>query len=97
MEQAGTQRDAKRRDGAAAADAAPLALHLEPGSELYAGMATVIIGGMLSSTFLSLLAVPCMYTYFDQFQHLLGRLVARRPGRARPPTADDWPVGASTD
>ena len=47
-------------------------------------MATVIIGGMVSSTLLSLLVVPCMYTYFDDLQGLLGRLVAWRPGR-RPP------------
>ena len=43
----------------------PLVLGLEEGSEIYKGMAAVIIGGMLSSTVLSLLVVPCMYTYFD--------------------------------
>ncbi len=50
----------------------PLALKLEEGSEIYVGMATVIIGGMLSSTFLSLLVVPCMYTYFGRFPDLNG-------------------------
>jgi HAE1 family hydrophobic/amphiphilic exporter-1 len=51
----------------------PLALGLEQGSEIYVAMAWVIIGGMLSSTLLSLLVVPCMYTYFDDLQSLLGR------------------------
>jgi HAE1 family hydrophobic/amphiphilic exporter-1 len=61
----------------------PLALKLEEGSEIYVGMATVIIGGMLSSTFLSLLVVPCMYTYFDDFQRLIARLIRWRPFRRR--------------
>jgi hydrophobic/amphiphilic exporter-1 (mainly G- bacteria), HAE1 family len=63
----------------------PLALQLEEGSEIYAGMATVMIGGMLSSTILSLLVVPCMYTYFDDLQGLIKRLWARVPLGARPP------------
>src|SRR5579884_2653339 len=67
----------------------PLAAKLEEGSELYGGMATVIIGGMLSSTLLSLLVVPCMYTYFDDLQTLLRRLWAWRPFRARSPAADE--------
>jgi HAE1 family hydrophobic/amphiphilic exporter-1 len=63
----------------------PLALKLEEGGELYAGMATVIIGGMLSSTLLSLVVVPCMYTYFDDFQSLVGRVVRWRPFRRQAP------------
>jgi HAE1 family hydrophobic/amphiphilic exporter-1 len=70
----------------------PLALGLEPGSELYTAMATEIIGGMATSTLLSLIVVPCMYTYFDDLQHLLGRVVKWRPTwlpsrRARTPSA----------
>jgi len=61
---------------------APLALQLEEGSEIYSGMATVIIGGMISSTLLSLLVVPCMYTYFDDFQLLIKRVWAWRPFQA---------------
>jgi hydrophobic/amphiphilic exporter-1 (mainly G- bacteria), HAE1 family len=66
----------------------PLALKLEEGSELYGGMATVIIGGMLSSTVLSLFVVPCMYTYFDDLENLIKRLWRWRPfrGRGQPPT-----------
>ena len=61
----------------------PLALGLEEGSETYKGMASVIIGGMLSSTLLSLLVVPCMYTYFDDFQSLVLRIWHWRPFRSR--------------
>ncbi|MCC7369360.1 MAG: efflux RND transporter permease subunit [Chloroflexi bacterium] len=59
----------------------PLAIGLEEGSETYKGMASVIIGGMLSSTLLSLLVVPCMYTYFDDLQRLIVRLWRWRPFR----------------
>ncbi|MDP8922381.1 MAG: efflux RND transporter permease subunit [Chloroflexota bacterium] len=61
----------------------PLALGLEEGSELYRGMSAVIIGGMLSSTVLSLLVVPCMYTYFDDLQALIVRVWRWRPFRRR--------------
>jgi hydrophobic/amphiphilic exporter-1 (mainly G- bacteria), HAE1 family len=72
----------------------PLALGIEEGSEIYVGMATVIIGGMLSSTFLSLLVVPCMYTFFDDFQTLLMRLARWRPFSRRripPPPPRPFP------
>jgi HAE1 family hydrophobic/amphiphilic exporter-1 len=59
----------------------PLAARLEEGSEIWAGIGVVLIGGMASSTLLSLLVVPCMYTYFDDLQNLLGRLARWRPGR----------------
>jgi HAE1 family hydrophobic/amphiphilic exporter-1 len=64
----------------------PLALGAEAGSELYTAMAIEIIGGMATSTLLSLVVVPCMYTYFDDLQHLLGQVVTWRPWR-RPPSA----------
>jgi HAE1 family hydrophobic/amphiphilic exporter-1 len=61
----------------------PLAIGMEEGAETYKGMASVIIGGMLSSTVLSLLVVPCMYTYFDDFQGLIVRMWNWRPFRSR--------------
>jgi HAE1 family hydrophobic/amphiphilic exporter-1 len=61
----------------------PLALGIEEGSETYKGMASVIIGGMLSSTLLSLLVVPCMYTYFDDLQGLILKIWHWRPFRSR--------------
>jgi HAE1 family hydrophobic/amphiphilic exporter-1 len=79
----------------------PLATGLEEGSELYTGLATVIIGGMLSSTLLSLVIVPCMYTYFDDLQSMLLRIVRWRPalprlGRRRRPAAPVHRPGEAT-
>ncbi len=57
----------------------PLALKLEEGAESRAPMAIVLIGGVLTSTLLTLVLVPVMYTYLDD----LGRLPAF--ARARVP------------
>jgi HAE1 family hydrophobic/amphiphilic exporter-1 len=70
----------------------PLALGLEEGSETYKGMAAVIIGGMLSSTLLSLLVVPCMYTYFDDLQNLIIAIWLWRPFRSRKQVAPPPPA-----
>src|SRR5579875_2657108 len=50
----------------------PLALKFEEGSESRAPLAVVLIGGSLTSTLLTLVLVPVMYTYLDD----LGRLPA---------------------
>jgi len=36
-------------------------------------MAIAVIGGLITSTFLSLLVIPVVYTYMDDFEHLIGR------------------------
>ena len=36
-----------------------------PGSEVQRPLAIVVIGGLLSSTFLTLVVVPVLYQYFD--------------------------------
>jgi HAE1 family hydrophobic/amphiphilic exporter-1 len=43
----------------------PLALALGKGSEVQAPMATAVIGGLATSTCLTLFVVPCMYTVLD--------------------------------
>jgi HAE1 family hydrophobic/amphiphilic exporter-1 len=43
----------------------PLALALGKGSEVQAPMATAVIGGLATSTFLTLFVVPTVYTVFD--------------------------------
>ncbi|MBD3257533.1 hypothetical protein GF377_03795, partial [candidate division GN15 bacterium] len=45
----------------------PLALGLGPGAEFRAPMARAVIGGMISSTLLTLVVVPVVYTYLDDF------------------------------
>ncbi|HSL99947.1 MAG TPA: efflux RND transporter permease subunit [Candidatus Limnocylindria bacterium] len=43
----------------------PLALALGPGGEMRAPMARAVIGGLVTSTFLTLLVVPVVYTVLD--------------------------------
>jgi hydrophobic/amphiphilic exporter-1 (mainly G- bacteria), HAE1 family len=50
----------------------PLALKLEAGAESRSPMAVVVIGGVISSTLLTLVLVPCVYTYMDDLQTALG-------------------------
>jgi HAE1 family hydrophobic/amphiphilic exporter-1 len=45
----------------------PVALALSEGGEQRAPMAVAVIGGMFTSTFLTLLVVPCVYTLMEDF------------------------------
>lgn len=51
----------------------PLGLKLEPGAESRAPMAVVVIGGLLSSTFLAIFVTPALYTLLDDLQSLIFR------------------------
>ncbi|MDB4915987.1 MAG: acriflavin resistance protein [Gemmatimonadetes bacterium] len=46
---------------------APLALAIGAGAEARAPMARAVIGGLITSTLLTLFVVPVMYTYLDDF------------------------------
>lgn len=50
---------------------APLALALGAGSEIRQSMAIVVIGALLSSTLLTLVLVPVIYTYVEGFRRRL--------------------------
>ncbi|MGE3913828.1 MAG: efflux RND transporter permease subunit, partial [Chloroflexota bacterium] len=56
----------------------PVAMKWGDGGEMRAPLGAVLVGGMATSTFLSLLYVPVAYTYFDSLSTLLGRLVSFR-------------------
>ncbi|HYY89493.1 MAG TPA: efflux RND transporter permease subunit [Chloroflexota bacterium] len=62
---------------------APLALGIEEGSELLKSAAVVLIGGLLTSTLLTLVFIPAMYTIFDDLEERAKRLIGRlaRPRR----------------
>ncbi|SHK34609.1 efflux RND transporter permease subunit [Paramaledivibacter caminithermalis] len=49
----------------------PLALGIGEGAETQAPMATVVIGGLLLSTLLTLVFIPVLYTIFDDFNDFL--------------------------
>ncbi len=49
----------------------PLALGLGASSELQAPLATAVVGGLATSTFLTLFVVPVVYTFFDDLARKL--------------------------
>lgn len=58
----------------------PLALGIGPGAEIRAPMARVVIGGLISSTVLTLIVVPIVYTIIDDIvAFFLGRETIRPP------------------
>jgi predicted RND superfamily exporter protein len=65
----------------------PLALGLGADPSFRSPMAITVIGGLITSTLLSLLVVPAVFTYIDDTEHLLGRLA--RKLRRHPPHGHD--------
>jgi HAE1 family hydrophobic/amphiphilic exporter-1 len=61
----------------------PIATGLEEGSELLQSVALVLIGGLATSTLLTLVFVPAMYTVFDDLEVVVARLL-RRPSLTIP-------------
>jgi multidrug efflux pump subunit AcrB len=53
----------------------PLALGLSGDPSFRSPMAIAVIGGLITSTLLSLLVVPAVFTYVDDFEHWMGRKV----------------------
>lgn len=51
----------------------PIALGIGADAEFRAPMAIAVIGGLLSSTALSLIYVPAVFTIMDDLDHLLRR------------------------
>ncbi len=51
----------------------PLAMALGPGAEMRAPMARAVIGGLITSTLLTLVVVPVVYTLFDDLSRLFAR------------------------
>jgi HAE1 family hydrophobic/amphiphilic exporter-1 len=55
----------------------PLALALGAGAEMRQGMAVVVVGGLLSSTLLTLLLIPVVYSYVDGLRERVPALFRR--------------------
>jgi HAE1 family hydrophobic/amphiphilic exporter-1 len=81
----------------------PIALKLGEGSEWRAPMAVTVIGGLLTSTLLTLVLIPAVYTLMDDFTRVLAQaphrivrfVIAPPPGHsAIPPLPDRVPVPA---
>ncbi|HLZ27127.1 MAG TPA: efflux RND transporter permease subunit [Chloroflexota bacterium] len=73
----------------------PLAARLGNGGEWRAPLATTVIGGLLTSTLLTLRVIPSVYTIFDDAQQFLARLprrARRLAGRVRMPRVATGPI-----
>lgn len=55
----------------------PIALGIGADAETRAPMAIAVIGGLISSTVLSLVSMPVVHTFMDDFQRFLGRHLSR--------------------
>ncbi|MCS0592521.1 efflux RND transporter permease subunit [Massilia norwichensis] len=55
----------------------PLALGLSGDPSFRSPMAVAVIGGLITSTLLSLLVVPAVFTYVDDAEHWMGRTARR--------------------
>jgi HAE1 family hydrophobic/amphiphilic exporter-1 len=67
----------------------PLALAIGAGAEQRAPMARAVIGGLITSTLLTLFVVPVMYTLLDD---AVAWLFSRRRASRRAPTSPDSSV-----
>ena len=71
----------------------PTALGQAANAEFRAPMAIAIIGGLITSTLLTLLVIPVVYTYIDRFS--LGRRVSAEAPESTPGDLGPAPGGAS--
>jgi predicted RND superfamily exporter protein len=63
----------------------PLALGLSGDPSFRSPMAVAVIGGLITSTLLSLLVVPAVFTYVDDIEHWFGRQTQRLRRHPHPP------------
>jgi multidrug efflux pump subunit AcrB len=68
----------------------PVALGLGAEPSFRAPMAIVVIGGLITSTFLSLLVIPVVFTYVDDLHRWLKRLIRLRGEAPLPEGANRW-------
>ncbi len=69
----------------------PIALELGAGGETRSPMAIAVIGGFTTSTLLTLVVVPVLFTYIEQVNGAIAKLFARFRGRDGGPTPPSAP------
>jgi HAE1 family hydrophobic/amphiphilic exporter-1 len=69
----------------------PIAIGLSEASKARTGMGVAIIGGIISSTLLTLIVLPAVFTYIDRFKNWVGHFGSRFISKRRTPEA--LPVG----
>jgi multidrug efflux pump subunit AcrB len=73
----------------------PIALGIGTDPSFRAPMAIVVIGGLITSTFISLLVIPVMFSVIDDGMLWLGRVTRRKGGAAAAPDAQLARAGSS--
>ncbi|MBX9782581.1 MAG: CusA/CzcA family heavy metal efflux RND transporter [Chitinophagaceae bacterium] len=57
----------------------PMALSAGSGAEVQRPLATVVIGGLITATFLTLVVLPVLYTWFEKIKRKPGKSFAAKP------------------
>jgi multidrug efflux pump subunit AcrB len=70
---------------AMAAGMAPVAIGLDSASSFRSPMAVAVIGGLITSTVLSLVVVPVVFTYIDDLEQFLRRVFRKRAAHVSAP------------
>ena len=70
----------------------PLALGWGADPSFRSPMAITVIGGLITSTLLSLLVVPVVFTYIDDLEHLVARLVGKLRRHPTPVDEKEQPL-----
>jgi HAE1 family hydrophobic/amphiphilic exporter-1 len=76
------------------AGATPVAIGMGEGAEIRQGLSIVIIGGMITSTLLTLLVVPTAYSLLEGAIDLIRRILSWRPGRKKKQPDPDHSEGS---
>ena len=75
----------------------PVALQIGRASEIRSPMAVTVIGGLIVSTLLTLLVVPVVYTYFDDFGEAVRRAWQREKVEESPRITEELPASAPSE
>jgi multidrug efflux pump subunit AcrB len=75
----------------------PAAVGLDSGGEFRAPMSIAVIGGLLSSTLLSLVFVPAVFTVMDDIGRLAWRVFSRFVGPTEEPAAAAAPAASHAE
>lgn len=70
----------------------PIAMGIGAGSEARSPMAISVIGGLITSTLFTLVVVPVVFTYVDDFQQFLKRMFFKGQDRTVERSVEDDPV-----
>ena len=70
----------------------PLVISPGAGSELYRGLGSVTLGGLVFSTFFTLFFIPALFTLCMDFQNALADMFGRKPQAAFEGTNDSAPM-----